>query len=143
MMFGPTGHLKGGQHQHLTISHGFTQRGILDIGWEELKEYLGDFKMPWLECPLCSNITEVQNEKENFYCYCQTSSSKGQLMRPAPWDRYSDEKLWAMFAAHAPIKKLFVETLELDGRCEAYANLAAKYADELLKCHKQRWEKNL
>lgn len=96
--------------------------------------------MPWVECPLCLSRKEAKNENELWYCCCSKSSLKGELMRPAPWDRYSDEKLWAMFAAHAPVDSILGQNY--GNSVERTTLTAARYADELLVLHKQRWEKH-
>lgn len=80
----------------------------------------------WLECPLCLNRCEVEDESKKMYCGCGSGSPKGQLMHPAPWDKYLDEKLWAMYAAHAQSPNL-------------YTHDAARLADEMLIEHKKRW----
>lgn len=95
----------------------------------------------WLECPLCLNRCEVEDESDKRLCLCKYSSSNGERMVPAPWDRYLDEKLWAMYAAHAPTQLILGQSYNSDFSKKIIALAAAEYADALLVYHKKRWDK--
>jgi len=92
--------------------------------------------MPWVECWMCNGRAHVDLGGAMPRCGCNN-----ELMHLAPWDQYSDEKRWTMYAAHAPVG--FILGPNQKAEIDTVADMAAEYADELLKCHKQRWEKNL
>lgn len=96
----------------------------------------------WLECPLCLNRCEVEDETQKRICLCERSSSNGERMVPAPWDKYLDEKLWAMYAAHAPMDPGVKDPKSpIIDFYEACSDRAIYYAEMMLKKHKKRWSK--